>query len=147
MGTLDKAKDLAEQAIHAALEVKEHAAMRVGEIREKAASKAEEAAALATGHRELAAAKMGDLMEILGGRIADMKGIAFTTIKEMTDDLNKQLPALQEAGFTVSEVSVELALPPKVIATFACSAEVSEERFHAVIEQHKEAKVTVVLLR
>src|SRR5215471_19219906 len=150
MGTFDplsKAKQLAEQATQTALEAKEHAAMRAGEIRDMAASKAEEAAALATGLREHTVAKLGDLMEILGGRIADAKGVAFTTIKEMTDDLNKQLPALREAGYAVSEVSVELGLPPKVIATFTCAETISEERFHAVIEEHKEAKVTVLLLR
>lgn len=144
---LTKAKKLAEQATQTALDVKQHAAIRVGEIRDAAASKAEEAAALATDLREQTAAKLGDFMEILGGRIADMKGVVFTTIKEMVDDLNKQLPALREAGYVLSEASVELGLPPKVVATFSCSASVSEERMQAVIEEHKEAKVTVILLR
>jgi hypothetical protein len=150
MSTLDpltKAKKLAEQVTQTALDVKEHAAMRAGEIRDMAASKAEEAVSLATGIREQTVAKMGDLMEILGNRIADMKGIAYTTIKEMVDDLNKHLPALREAGYAVSEVTVELGLPPKVVATFDCAAEISDERYQAVVEEHKEAKVTVLLLR
>jgi hypothetical protein len=144
---LTKAKKLAEQATQTALDIKEHAAIRAGEIREKTASRVEEATTLATGFREQTTATLNDLKDRLAAKITDMTGVAFTAVKEMVDDLNRHLPALREAGYVVSEVSIEVGLPPKIVASFDCSREISEERLEAIVEEHKEAKVTVILLR
>jgi hypothetical protein len=65
----------------------------------------------------------------------------------MIADVNQHLPALREAGYNITEVTVELGLTPKVVATFSTQPDISEERVDAVIEEHREAKVTVALLR
>jgi len=74
-------------------------------------------------------------------------GLVKGGFKDLVDDFNAHLPALREAGYTVSEVAVELGLMPKMIATFSSAPDISQERIDAVVEEHKEAKMTVALLR
>jgi hypothetical protein len=132
MGTfdaLDKAKKAAELASQTALGVKDHAS------------------GLAAGARDQAAATVGGLKDLLVEKIADVKDAATSGVKEMVEGLSLHLPALGEAGYTLGEVSVELGIPPKVIATFASQPDITQERVDAVIAEHREAKVTIAILR
>jgi hypothetical protein len=114
----------------------------------KAAELATQSASdLAVGMRDQAAAKVGGLKDLMVGKIAEVKDAAVSSVKEMVADLNARLPALGEAGYALSGVSVELGIPPKVVATFTAQSEITEERIETVIEQHQDAKVTVALLR
>jgi hypothetical protein len=122
---LSKAKKAAEQAAHAAAE----------------------ASTLAVGIREQASSRMDDLKERLAGKVAEIKDAAVTAIKDLTDDLNHRLPALREAGYTLTHVALEVGIAPKVKATFRAAPDISQERVDAVIEEHKDARVTVALLK
>jgi hypothetical protein len=81
------------------------------------------------------------------GKMGDIKEAALSKVREVVDDLNVHLPALREAGYTLSELAVELGLTPKVVATFTSQPDISQERVDAVIDQHKEAKAMIALLR
>jgi hypothetical protein len=144
---LQTAKKVAEQAAQTAREAAERAASAAAEIGDRTSVKADEAAALVAGVRDHTAAKVGDFKDLVLGKIIEVKEAALSGIKELVDDLNQHLPALQEAGYTLSEVSVELALGPKVVATFAPRPDITQERVDAVIAEHRDAKVTVALLR
>lgn len=144
---LNKAKKAAELATQTAKGMKERATSRAAEMRDRTVSKAQEASDMALAMRDQASSKVGGLKDLLAGKIADVKDAALSGIGEMVADLNAHLPALREAGYTLSEVSVQLGLPPKLVATFAAQSDITEERIEAVIEEHKEAKVTSALLR
>jgi hypothetical protein len=144
---LNKAKKVAEQATQAALEAREQAAARAAEIRDRTAARAEDALERAAEAREQASARVSDVRDLLVGKFVEIKDAALSSVREMVDDLNAHIPALREAGYTLTEVSVDLGLPPKLVANFASAPDISQERVDAVIEEHKEAKVTVAMLR
>lgn len=145
--TLTKAKKAAEQAALAAKGMTESAATKATELREMAVQKSEDAVLLATGVREQAAHRVEDLKDRLAGKVAEVKDAAVAGIKDLAEDLNQRLPALREAGYTLTQVALEVGITPKVKATFSAAPDISQERVEAVIEQHKEARVTVALLR
>ena len=150
MGTfdaIDKAKKAAERASQTALDVKEHAAAKAAGIRDLTVSKAEAASSLAAEVRGQAAAKMGGWKDALVEKIADVKDAAFDNVKQMVDDLNAYLPAIKEAGYTLTEVSVEVGLTPKVVSTFAARPDITQERIDAVIAERPDAKITAAILR
>src|SRR4051812_12636891 len=144
---LSKAKKAAEQAAQVAVGIKESAAAKAGELRDKAALKTGEASALAAGVREQASSRVEDLKDRLAGKVAEIKDAAVAGIKDLADDLNQRLPALREAGYSLTRVALEIGIAPKVKATFTAAPDISQERVDAVIEEHKEARVTVALLR
>jgi hypothetical protein len=133
---LGKAKKAAEQA-----------AATATSLREKATLKTEEAATLAASVRDQASSRMGDLRERLTGKVAEIKESAVSGIKDLADDLNQRLPALREAGYTLTHVALEVGIAPKIKATFSAAPDISQERIDAVIEEHKDARVTVALLK
>jgi hypothetical protein len=144
---LTKAKKAAEQAAQAAAGMKESAAAKASELREKAALKSEEAAALATSVRDQASSRMEDFRDRLTGKVAELKDAALASVKDLADDLNQRLPALREAGYTLKSVAFEIGIAPKIKASFSAAPDISQERIDAVIEEHKDARVTVALLK
>src|SRR5690242_18430956 len=106
----------------------------------KAKKAAEQAAA---GMKESAASRAGDLKDRLAGKVAEIKDAAIGGMRDLVDDLNQHLPALREAGYTLTHVAVEVGIAPKVKATFTSAPDISAERVDAVIEEHKDARVTV----
>jgi hypothetical protein len=143
MGTLDaldKAKKVAEQA-------RDQAAVTAAGIRDLTVSKAQEASGLASDVRGQAAAMVDELKDALGEKIADVKDAALESVKRIAEDLNGYLPALGEAGYTLQEVSAEIGIAPKLLATFAARPDITQERIDVVIAEHADAKVLAVILR
>jgi hypothetical protein len=145
--TLTKAKKAAEQAALAAKDMKESAAAKASELRDMAAQKSDEAAMLAAEVREQAASRVEGLKDRLAGKVAEVKEAAVTGLKDLADDLNHRLPALREAGYTLTHVALEIGIAPKVKATFSAAPGISHERVESVIEAHKDERVTIALLR
>jgi hypothetical protein len=107
----------------------------------------EQMATVAADARDQASSKMGELKERVAGTVADVKDAAAAHLKDLADDLNERLPALREAGYTLKQVAFELGVTPSVRATFSAAADISPERIEAVLEEHKDAKLTATLLR
>jgi hypothetical protein len=145
--TLTKAKKAAEQAALAAKEMTGSAATKASELRDMAAQKSGGALTLAADMKEQAALRVDDLKDRLAGKVAEIKDAAVTGLKDLAEDLNQRLPALREAGYTLTQVALEVGIAPKIKATFAAAPDISRERVDAVIEEHKDARVTVALLR
>jgi len=144
---LNKAKKAAEQAALAATGMKEQAAAKATDFRDQAVQRSGEASALAAVVRDQAHSRVEDFKERLLGKVAEVKDAAIAGIKDVADDLSQRLPALREAGYTLTHVSFEVGISPKVKATFAAAPDISQERVDAVIELHKDARVTVALLK
>lgn len=143
---LQKARKVAEQAAQAAIDAKGRLASATAEIGEKAAIRADEAASAMAGVRDQTAAKVGGVKDFIVGKDVDIKDTALSGVREIVDNLNLHLPALQEAGYTLTDVNVEMGLGPKVVATFASRPEITQENVDAVISEHQDSRVTVALL-
>src|SRR5262245_33122975 len=94
----DKAKQVQESATAAAAKAKELAGQTgdMSELREKASGFAAQVKEQATG-------KMSEAMDS-----------GFAKVTGIMDDLNAALPVLQEAGYPVDLIEIELGLTPKV---------------------------------
>jgi len=126
---VSKAKQVAEQAAQVALGVKEGATSRAADFGEQTA------------------AKVGGLKDLVAGKIGDIKDAAISEVQRIVADLNQHLPALREAGYALTDVTVDLGLPPNVVASFSAQPDITEERVDAVIKEHEDARLTVTLLR
>jgi hypothetical protein len=150
MGTfdaLDKAKKVAERASQTAKDAKDQAAVKAAGIRDLTVSKAQEASGLAAEVRDQAAAKMDGWKHALTEKAIEIKDAALENVKEIANDLNAYLPALGEAGYTLHDVSVEVGITPKLVATFASRPDITEEKIEAVIAAHHDVKLVAVILR
>src|SRR5262249_24930194 len=114
--------------------VAESAAAKASELRDKAVRKSEQAKTLAADVRGQASSCVGELKERLAGKVAEIKDAAVAGMKDLADDLNEHLPALREAGYTLTHVALEIGIAPKVKATFRAAPDISQERVDAVIE-------------
>jgi hypothetical protein len=117
------------------------------DILEKARRAREQAASMAAGIKDAVAEKAGDAKEMLAHGAADLRDAGVAKMREALEDFNATLPALRQAGYTVTEVAVAIGLPPTIVASFHTSPAVTEEAAARVIEENKDRKLTVLLVR
>lgn len=67
-------------------------------------------------------------------------------IQSVLAEFNEAIPAIKEVGYTVSEVEIEMGLPPKIKPHFMKEKEVDEETSSKVLEKYKEKKITSLIL-
>ncbi|HEY4118225.1 MAG TPA: hypothetical protein VGM56_10225 [Byssovorax sp.] len=169
MAIFDKAKELKEQATQKAAAIAEQANQRAAEVREKAAevkeSATQKAAEVAAGaqraadetraHAEQAAAAARDgvasaaasAKATVANAANDAKDASIARVKETIADFNEALPIIRSAGYRVTGVDIALGLPPKVSASVTVSDEVTPEHVEAVLEAHKDKKLTCLIVR
>ena len=56
-----------------------------------------------------------------------------TMVVTMTDDLDKAMPLINEAGYDMSAVSVKTSIPPLMIASFTLQKKVSYQKQEAIL--------------
>ena len=56
-----------------------------------------------------------------------------TMVVTMTDDLDKAMPLINQAGYDMSSVSVKTSIPPLMIASFVLVKKVSYEKQEAIL--------------
>ena len=121
--------------------------MSDSDVLERARRAREHAAVMAAGLKGAVADKVGDARDLLTAGAADLRDASVSKLKDAIHDFNTALPALREAGYTLTEVSVSIGLSPTIVAAFQASDAVSEERTAKVIEEHSERKLTVFLVK
>jgi hypothetical protein len=104
---------------------------------------ASRAADLATDLHEQAASKAAALSE----QATKLRDAGTNKVVEAIDGFNAALPIVREAGYDLSEVTVELGLPPRLVASFTVANEVSVEQFEELIANHAERKFAILLLK
>ena len=62
-------------------------------------------------------------------------------------DFTELMPILKLAGYTVSEISVELGLPPKIVASFEGRPPVPEQDVEALLKRHEHELVATTIIR
>jgi len=137
MGIFDKAKEVTTAAATRAAELRDQASDAASNVSERAAeSMRDQTAELAAGLRERTAAISASVADATIGRV-----------KSTIDDFNAALPIVALAGYTVSEVAVELGIPPKIVANFASLDSVADEQVEAMLKQHEDAMLATMLVR
>ncbi len=137
MGILDKAKEVSTAATTRAAELRDQATDVASSATERAAaSLREQTSDLATGLRERAATLSASVTDATIGRV-----------KTAIVDFNAALPIVALAGYTVSEVAVELGIPPKIVANFATTETVPDEQVEEMLKQHEDAVLATMLVR
>jgi hypothetical protein len=151
LNVFQKAKQATEQAAAKAAELKEQASAKATELRESVATRAQDvkdqASAKATELRESVATKAQDVKDSVAATAADLREAGNARIKDAVDELNTALPVIRQVGFSLSEVKIEIGIPPKIVAIFQPSSGVTEESFATASEEHAERKLTTLLVR
>jgi hypothetical protein len=128
-GLVTRAGELTDQAAARAGELTDQAATRAGEIKDHAAARA------------------GDVKDQVAARATELKDAGMSRVSETLEEFNTALPAVREAGYALVGVEIQIGLPPKVVAKFSTAAGVSEEKAEALLAEHADKKLTVLLLR
>jgi hypothetical protein len=117
------------------------------DVLEKVRRAREQAAATANGLKDAVSDKVGDAKDLLASGASDLRDAGIGRMREALDEFNATLPALREAGYTLTDVSVAVGIPPKIVASFGTSDAVTEESTARVIEENQDHKLVVFLVR
>jgi hypothetical protein len=105
-------------------------------VAQRASALKEHAGDLATGLKEHA-----------GDTVASVAAAALERAQATLSELNATLPILKSAGYTLSDVQVEIGLSPKVQATFNTASALTDAEIEVIAAEHTEKKLAVTLLR
>ena len=137
MGILDKAREVTAAATTRAAELRDQATDAASSASERAAeSLREQASDLAAGLRERAAAISASVTDATIGRV-----------KTAIVDFNAALPIIALAGYTVSEVAVELGYSTEDCRQFCERETVPDEQVEEMLRQHEDALLATMLVR
>lgn len=89
----------------------------------------------------------GEVKGQVAAKASELKDAGLSQVLNTVEDFNACLPVLSEAGYTLSGVDIGIGLPPKVVAEFVVSADVSTEAIEQLLSEHADKKLTVLLLR
>jgi hypothetical protein len=117
----------------------------------KARELAEQAAEQDSGAAGDVKARSTGLMEDVKGQITEQSGemseISAAKLNETLADFNAALPALREAGYILDAVTLELGVPPKIVATFSGGDVAPDEKIEALLEENAKRNLTVLLVK
>jgi hypothetical protein len=114
----------------------------LGQAKKASDHVAAKAAGMAADLTDQASAKAAALSE----QVTKLRDASASKAMEAIEGFNAALPVVREAGYDLAEVSVELGLPPKVVAAFTVANEVSAAQFEQLIETHADRRFTILLL-
>ena len=98
------------------------------------------------GKMKASAASLKDKAGDLKDKAGDLQNAGIDKIKDFMNDLNDMIPVLQEIGFRMNEVEVELGLPPKVVPHFEQTEVIEQEKIDEVLAKYKDQKITSLIL-
>lgn len=78
--------------------------------------------------------KAGEVKGQLASQAVGLKDASVAKVHETLDELNAPLPIVREAGYTLSRVEIQISIPPKIVAQFSATDDVSETKVDELIE-------------
>ena len=69
-------------------------------------------------------------------KVGDFVGAGWDRLKAQVDELAAASPALEQVGYRVGEIELELAFPPRLIVHLSRFADAHDEAFQAVLANH-----------
>jgi len=118
MGIIDKAREAKSTAAEKAIALKEQATSAAADLKDQAAAGASRALDASLEH-----------------------------VSERIADLNAILPIVRSAGYALTDVSVEIGLTPKLVASFHVTEALTDEETDKVVDAHQDSKLAVMLIR
>jgi hypothetical protein len=73
-------------------------------------------------------------VEEVTAKVSDLGSFGSDSMKSVTDDVNQLLPAIGKAGYRVSALDVDAALPPKIAVHCALEIDIPAEQRQKLIE-------------
>jgi hypothetical protein len=83
----------------------------------------------------------------VANKAGDILNYGIDKVKAVMDEIAATSPYLQEVGYRVTDLELEVAISPKVIVHLVREAEVSEEAFEASLATHAESKTFCTLVK
>ncbi|HNP21981.1 MAG TPA: hypothetical protein PKM63_05425 [Panacibacter sp.] len=80
-------------------------------------------------------------------KLADVKDFSSAKIAESFEELTAALPLIEEAGFKVDGISVDVGLPPDFSIGFTKMNEVKPEAIQKLIDDNTDKKLLSMVLR
>jgi hypothetical protein len=97
--------------------------------------------------KEATGSAVSELRERAASISAGLTDATIERAKTALADFNAALPILRLAGYSVSEVGVELGIPPKIVASFAVADMLPDEEVEAMLAKHEDAPLACLLVR
>jgi len=95
----------------------------------------------------MAFGKLTEKMKKKSGELKELgQEFGETKIEEFVAEFNRTLPILEEAGFTLAELAVDMGLPPKLAPYFLIGTVPDEAGQAALLERNKENKRVKLML-
>lgn len=79
--------------------------------------------------------------------VASLKDVGGEKIVESVNELSAGIPLIEEAGFKVDGLNIDLGIPPDISISFSKTNEVSEESIQKLIDDNEDKKILVLVLK
>ena len=90
--------------------------------------------------------KASDAAGALSDKVNSLKEAGTDKIKSYMDEISHGLPLIEEAGFKVDGINIDLGLPPDISIGFSKTSEVSTETIQVLIEKNQDKKLLCLIL-
>ena len=90
--------------------------------------------------------KAKDLMESATDKMTDLKDAGWDKIKAGMDELYNGLPLIEEAGFKVNDITIDIGIPPDVAISLTKTNQVNAATIENMIELNKDKKILSMVL-
>jgi hypothetical protein len=78
--------------------------------------------------------------------LSGLKDMGEDKLKEVINNFNEARPFLEDAGYKLSGLQIEMGVPPKLTTEFECD-NASEEKINSALESLKDNKVGLMVLK
>jgi hypothetical protein len=90
--------------------------------------------------------KTSDVADALSVKVTALKEAGADKIKNYMDEISHGLPLIEEAGFKVDGINIDLSLPPDISIGFSKTNEVTSETIQLLIEDNQDKKLLCLIL-
>jgi hypothetical protein len=80
-------------------------------------------------------------------KVGDIGGLGADSMKSLAGDVNRLLPMIRQAGYYVTAVDVDAALPPKVVVHCRMESEVPVEDRTKLIESLADSRISAFAVK
>jgi hypothetical protein len=78
---------------------------------------------------------------------SDIGSLGAETMKSLADDVNHLLPAIKQAGYNVSSLNIDAALPPKIALSCQMEIDVPEDERAKLLESLADSRMSVTAVQ
>src|SRR5262249_38910994 len=99
------------------------------------------------GVKEKVSSKAGELKDQAAQKAGEVMEGGAARLREALAEFSSAVPILKQAGYSLSEVAIELGLPPKIVASFKIDRVLDEAMLSEIEREHADNKIAVTLIK